>query len=126
MKKIFLFLTMIAFSAAACQSQDTVQNDRKIVVLTPPAYKEKIENGTKVQLVDVRTSAEYQAGHIGDAANIDYLAEDFKQKIQTLNKNQPVYVYCQVGGRSSKAAKAMQALGFREIYDLQGGYMAWR
>ncbi|HMO40664.1 MAG TPA: rhodanese-like domain-containing protein [Saprospiraceae bacterium] len=126
MKKTFLFLTMIAFSAAACQSQDTAQNGSKVVVLAPPAYKEKIENGTKVQLVDVRTSAEYQAGHIGDAANIDYLAEDFEQQIQSLNKDQPVYVYCQVGGRSSKAAKVMQALGFREIYDLQGGYLAWR
>ncbi len=126
MKKTFLFLTMIAFSVAACQSQDTAQNGSKIVVLAPLAYKEKIENGTKVQLVDVRTSAEYQAGHIGDATNIDYLAEDFEQKIQTLDKDQPVYIYCRSGSRSNKAAKVMQALGFREICDLQGGYMAWR
>ncbi|VAV83833.1 hypothetical protein MNBD_BACTEROID02-1730, partial [hydrothermal vent metagenome] len=35
------------------------------------------------------------------------------------------YLYCRSGGRSRKAAKILAEMGFKEIYDLKGGYMAW-
>ncbi len=78
-----------------------------------------------VQLVDVRTAEEYQEGHIENAQLIDVKSEDFHDKIQELDKDKPVYLYCRSGKRSGKASKIMLELGFKEIVDLKGGYIAW-
>ncbi len=127
MIRLFLLLFMMVYTVA-CQSQGNQNTPKQsqIEVLPKLVYKEKIENSIAVQLVDVRTPAEYSAGHIDQALNIDYNAPAFEQRIQTLDKTKPVYIYCQSGGRSSRAAKVMQSLGFQQIYDLQGGYLAWQ
>ncbi|WP_338038988.1 rhodanese-like domain-containing protein [Maribacter litopenaei] len=89
-------------------------------------YAEAI-SGKKVQLVDVRTPAEYNGGHIKKAINIDFFnASHFKNAFEKLDKNQPVYVYCRSGARSQKAARKLVGMGFTEIYDLRGGYNSWR
>ncbi|OJU74811.1 MAG: hypothetical protein BGO29_05005 [Bacteroidales bacterium 36-12] len=79
----------------------------------------------KIQLVDVRTAAEFNGGHLYNALNIDVNSADFDAKIQQLDKTKPVYIYCQSGKRSSNAAKKMESLGFRTIYDLKGGILSW-
>lgn len=78
-----------------------------------------------VQLIDVRTAEEYQAGHIENAQLIDIKLEDFRDRIQELDKDKPVYLYCKSGGRSGKASKVLDSLGFKEIVDLKGGFTAW-
>lgn len=126
MKKVFFFLGIIILSTVACQSQNNSKETGAATseVLSLADFKAKIADG-KVQLVDVRTPQEFAQGTIGDAVNIDYLGEAFSGKIQALDKSQPVYIFCRSGNRSGKAAKVMQELGFKEIYDLQGGYLAW-
>ncbi|NNK69770.1 MAG: rhodanese-like domain-containing protein, partial [Flavobacteriaceae bacterium] len=79
----------------------------------------------RIQLVDVRTPEEYEAGHIEKATNIDFLADNFEQNIQEINKDRPVFIYCRSGGRSGQAAELMKKLGFKKIYDLRGGYLSW-
>ena len=78
-----------------------------------------------IQLVDVRTPDEYNAGKIGDASNMDFYADDFKSKLEKLDKSQPVMIYCASGGRSGKTASMMKSMGFTEVYDLQGGFNGW-
>ncbi len=78
-----------------------------------------------VQLIDVRTQEEFNDGYISNAKNIDFKTLDFKQKISKLDKNKPVLIYCSAGGRSAKASKIFQSLGFKKIYDLKGGYSEW-
>ena len=51
---------------------------------------------------------------------------DFKTELAKLDRKQPVFVYCAAGGRSYRASKQLQALGFERIYDLVGGMQAWR
>lgn len=50
----------------------------------------------------------------------------FVSNIEALNLSKAVFFYCKVGGRSKKAMDKMLALGFREIYNLKGGYTAYR
>ena len=79
-----------------------------------------------VQLVDVRTAGEFNAGAIKNAVNIDFFQkENFKSAFSKLDKEKPVYVYCRSGNRSRKAAARIEKMGFKKIYDLQGGYMIW-
>ena len=73
-------------------------------------------------VIDVRTPAEYAAGHIAGAQNIDVEAADFGTRIATLDKKGAYLVYCHSGRRSGLAADQMAKAGFTDIVD--GGAMA--
>ena len=80
-----------------------------------------------VQLIDVRTPREYHSGHISDALNMDVFQQStFRTTANELDKKKPVYLYCQSGNRSQKAARILKKMGFDQIYDLKGGYRSWR
>ena len=82
--------------------------------------------GKEVQLIDVRTPEEYQNGHIDDALNFNVNDDTkFLDQIATLNKDEPVYIYCKMGGRSNRAAELMKQKGFKKIYDYSGGFNDW-
>lgn len=79
-----------------------------------------------VQLVDVRTPEELQAtGHIEGAVNIDIESDDFEARLVGLDKEKPVIVHCRTGGRSTKAARIMQKLGFKQVLNYKGGMNDW-
>ncbi len=76
-------------------------------------------------LVDVRTHDEYNSGYIENSLNIDYLSNDFSENIEKLDKNTPIVLYCRSGKRSSLSANKLSKLGFKEIYNLEGGILDW-
>lgn len=95
-------------------------------VLSPDDYRARLAGDPDVQLLDVRTPREYQEGHIEGALNIDFLNKGaFEAGIKQLDPERPVMLYCRSGRRSAKAAEQLEALGFREVHDLRGGYQAW-
>ena len=80
---------------------------------------------TTVQLVDVRTPAEFAAGHIPEAKNIDVRGDNFDREAKAkLSKERPVAVYCRSGARSKTAARRLAAMGYR-VYELNTGFMNW-
>lgn len=83
-------------------------------------------NSTKnAQILDVRTASEFGGGHLIGAKNINVKEADFEQKIQNLDKNQPLFVYCLSGGRSKTAHEILEKNGFTNILELEGGYLKW-
>ncbi|WP_298426745.1 rhodanese-like domain-containing protein [uncultured Kordia sp.] len=97
-----------------------------IEILDSTTFKEAI-TAKKVQLVDVRTSLEYKSGHIENAVNIDFFDRaHFNENFAGFNKEQPIYLYCRSGNRSQRTAKKLLQIGFKKIYDLKGGYKAWK
>jgi rhodanese-related sulfurtransferase len=78
------------------------------------------------QLIDVRTPREFSNGFIEGAKNIDYNGDSFEKQMKKLDKDKPVLVYCAAGGRSENAAELLQEWGFKEVYDLEGGYNGWK
>jgi rhodanese-related sulfurtransferase len=87
-------------------------------------FKKTIQS-KKVQLLDVRTPVEFSAGAIEGAKNLDVKNEQFKAMAAKLDKKRPVAVYCLSGIRSRNAANILQEMGFKKIYNLDGGYLAW-
>lgn len=75
-----------------------------------------------VKFLDVRTSEEIAGGMISGALKIDYKSKYFKDGLEKLDKSQSYIVYCKSGGRSAKSADIMQQMGFKSIYNLEGGY----
>jgi thioredoxin 1 len=94
--------------------------------LDPHRYDQKLKEIQSPQLVDVRTQQEFVQGHLPNARLIDYHSDDFKDRLSKLDKSKPVFVYCLAGSRSKAAVNVLSALGFKEIYDLQGGIQAWQ
>jgi len=118
--KRLLFL-VVFINVFACQSQ----KESPIQRIDKEAIKTEVI-GKDVQLVDVRTPGEYNAGHIDDAVNFDLSDRTtFMKQIETLDKDQPVYLYCLVGSRSAYAAKILRSKGFTRIFDYSGGYNDW-
>lgn len=78
-----------------------------------------------VQLLDVRTPAEFAEGHIAGAKNIDIYDNGFiNQATEALDKSKPVAVYCRSGKRSAEAARRLSEKGYK-VTNLEGGIIAW-
>jgi rhodanese-related sulfurtransferase len=96
-----------------------------VKVLSPSEFKTGL-NQKNILLIDVRTQVEYKSGHIKKSINVDFFQQGkFKSTIESLDKSKDVYVYCRSGQRSRKAAKMIADMGFSNVFDLQGGYLAW-
>lgn len=94
--------------------------------LSPKKFKHAIKNTPGAFILDVRTPKEVSRSYIKDAVFMDFHDSLFTQKISTINKNLPVFVYCAIGVRSHDAALKMEEMGFAKVYDLQGGIINWR
>ncbi len=76
-------------------------------------------------ILDVRTPTEFADGHIVDAQNVDFYSSEFSADINALAKDNVYLVYCHSGGRSGRAVEMMADLDFVEVYDLDGGFLAF-
>ena len=134
--QFLLFVTTLLLtwncSSAQKQEQRTSQQAQPEVAspsvpfqnISVSTFKEKMD-GEDVVILDVRTPQEISQGKIGDALEINVLESDFMNKVQELDPNKTYLVYCKVGGRSSRACDMMAKAGFKNLYNLDGGYTAW-
>ena len=77
-------------------------------------------------IIDVRTKEEYDREHFPKAKLINFFGSDFEKKLKELDKNKSYLLHCQSGGRSKGALNKMQKLGFKRVYHLDGGILAWK
>lgn len=120
-KTLNISILFIAILFNSCTNGQTAST-----LLSPDEFSNKISDTASTQIVDVRTPDEYTEGRIKDAKNINWNGDDFDTEIVKLDKDKPVYVYCYSGGRSSSAVSKMKKLGFKNIYELDGGIKSWR
>ncbi|WP_338870780.1 thioredoxin domain-containing protein [Spirosoma sp. SC4-14] len=95
------------------------------VLLTTDRSDSLLKAMPAIQLLDVRTPGEYANGHLHNAQNIDVRDASFTQQLAKLDPSKPVLVYCLAGSRSAKAAGILANAGFKEVYDMQGGFAKW-
>ena len=83
-------------------------------------------NRGKSIVLDVRTAAEFDAGHLRDAKNIPL--PELAKRVGELDKSKPrtVIVVCQKGMRSAPAASLLEKAGFDDVVCLDGGLDAWQ
>jgi thioredoxin len=121
MKFRHLFIVLIIISILSCNGQAS----KNIETIAPKAFAKKIKETPKAQILDVRTPEEFASEHIDNATNVNWLGDNFVAGTEKLDKSKPVFVYCKIGGRSAKAAAKLEELGFKTIYQLEGGMMKW-
>lgn len=128
-----VLVLFLSFTAASCQNSNTSVKDSTGKTHTPAGGSVSVEEFEKQlaqtpngQVVDVRTTSEFTGGHLKNAINIDVNSSDFEQQIATLDKNQPVFVYCLAGSRSASAASYMRGQGFATVFEMDGGILKWK
>jgi len=75
-------------------------------------------------ILDVRTNKEYEGGHIPGSIHVPL--SDIGDKIKKLKKDKELVVYCQSGNRSIWAIKRLMGMGYTNLFNLKGGYHAWK
>lgn len=133
MKKIMI-VAFLGLTFASCGQTEESANttsevttnengtEKRVERVDADTFLDFIEANKEVQIIDVRTPGEYNGGFIPNAVNIDFYGSDFKSEIDKLDKNRPVAIYCQSGGRSGKALKMMSEMNFTTVLELEGGY----
>lgn len=122
MKRCFntCLIVIVLFGSACSDGQSQSTN------LSASTFSEKIKELQTETVLDVRTPEEFAKGHLANARNINWKDTNFTNKIEQIDKSKPVFVYCLSGGRSAAAATKMREMGFKEVYELDGGMMKWR
>jgi len=90
--------------------------------------RERLLGGPPGSLVvlDVRTPGEFAEGHLPGAVNLDLQDAAFAGRLRALERGRTYLVYCRSGNRSSRAVRAMEALGFRSILHMFQGILRWQ
>ncbi len=94
--------------------------------LSQEEWTEQLEQDGNAFILDVRTPEEVGEGYIPGATNIDiYMGQGFLDALEDLDKSKNYYVYCRSGSRSGQACALMAKAGFKNAYNLEGGFMQW-
>lgn len=119
MKKLFYIFGIALVMMTACS------NGKGYTSVSVDEFA-KVVADNQVQLIDTRTEAEFNEGHIPGAINIDVNESDFEAKVgQKIDKTRPIALYCRGGRRSKIAAERIVALGYDDITELNTGFISW-
>ncbi|MBK9254056.1 MAG: hypothetical protein IPM42_01070 [Saprospiraceae bacterium] len=105
-----------------------IKTSNKLVFLSlKPVEFEKEINNRNYMVLDVRTPEELiETGRIKYSQNINFLADDFEQRINQLDKEKTYFLYCRSGKRSFNAMEVMKKNGFKKLVMLDGGISRWQ
>lgn len=84
-----------------------------------------LESDSSIKVLDVRTPAEFADGHLAGATLVDFKADNFREEVGKLDKDQTWLVHCRSGGRSMGAVQVMQELGFANLHHMDEGMLGW-
>lgn len=111
----------------SAQGAEDIQNTARTIEVY--AANEFVSEHDDAVILDVRTPIEFEMSHISGAVNVDVQDESFEDMVAQLDPNKRYIVHCTKnpkGGRSGRALESMQKLGFKHLYSLEGGYVAWK
>lgn len=92
--------------------------------ISPTEAASWIKEKKDLQLIDVRTPAEYADGHLAGAKLIPL--QELEGRWSEIDKNKPILLYCRSGHRSGKALKILQDKGYAQAKHMEGGINAWK
>ena len=123
MKK--LLILALSLFLAGCTVTKTSETSSSYKTISSTEAQQMIEDNKDALILDVRTAAEYESGHIPNAVNLSN--EDIQAgKVDSLkDKSQLIMVYCRSGNRSRQAAQKLAELGYTNVVDF-GGIQSWQ
>ena len=86
----------------------------------------RLMNSANALIVDVRETKEFEGGRLPKAVHIPLSQLESRGDELSRHAGRPVVTYCMTGNRSTVAAKVLARVGFKDVYQLHGGYRAWK
>ena len=128
----FVFLLGFSFIVSGCTTtpgvmteKDLVDEANKHVTNVPASVAKDLFDEGGYAFLDVRTAREYKMGHIPGAIHIERGSLEFKINNQVPDKNAQIVVYCKVGERGSLAAHTLVRMGYKNVINIEDGWVAW-
>ncbi len=121
---IVVVIAVLFFLVSSFGGPSSSGNGTYNTLLSSQDFMTTFKATANAELVDVRTPAEFDAGHIAGAIDIDYEGSGFETAVKALDPSKTYFVYCRSGNRSGQATAIMQRDGIVHIYQLQGGINA--
>jgi rhodanese-related sulfurtransferase len=123
MKVLTLHILFLLTFYRILQSQST--DSAKYLSLEPKDFHLQYLRTDSARLIDVREFFEYKGNRIKNAVNIPS-SGNLEIPADTIDKNYALFLYCSSGFRSRKVAGFFYEKGFRKLYNLVGGIVAWK
>ncbi len=123
--RLYVFIGLLI--ALSAQAGDDSQSSATVIEAN--AAKDFVTEHRDAVILDVRTPIEYEMSHITGSVNVDVQDQSFEDMVANLDPNKKYIVHCAknpAGGRSSRALESMQKMGFKHLYSLEGGFVAWK
>ncbi len=98
---------------------------QKLKNLRPEEFARALDRRNGAVLIDVRTPEEFRQAHLPGAINISYLTPDLWESLEQLDRETTYFIYCRTERRSMRVCMLMQNGGFRQVYNMEGGLIAW-
>ncbi|MFC7370427.1 rhodanese-like domain-containing protein [Fictibacillus iocasae] len=117
---VWIILAGVAAAVVAYVVIMGIMQNKHVKTLSEEEFKAGYR---KAQLIDVREPDEYKNGHILGARNIPL--SQMRQRISEVRNDQPVYLYCESGFRSARAAQFLRKKKYSGLHQLQGGFKKW-
>lgn len=89
------------------------------------AAKRLIATEKSLLIIDVREPNEFTAGNVPGAVNVVRGLLEFRILRHAKNTDRPILIYCRSGARGSFAGKALKQMGYTNVQNMAGGYLAW-
>lgn len=118
LRRLFTLLAPLFLTLGCSQAEDAAKN------VDPKAAQALIAD-QKATVLDIRTPEEFAEGHIPNAKNVDFFSKSFRETLEKLDKDAPIVMHCQSGGRSGQALPIFKELGFTKVFHMNGGFSAW-
>jgi len=123
MMRILLFLTLFAINVFSVVAQDTAED--KSLLLSPEEFYLSIKSADVPLIIDVRTWKEYRKDRL-QGAILTESSTSLKSVVDSLDTEQPIFVYCDDNQRSTAACSFLRDWGYTNVTELAGGMIAWK
>ena len=94
--------------------------------LNAVVFEKEMENTPDAIVLDVRTTWEFESGHIEGSVHLDFFSPMLDAELNKLDKSKYYLIYCRSGARSYSACSIMASNGFAKVANMMGGLMAWQ
>ena len=120
------YLILALFVSGAMLVWPLVQRQLSPVKAVGTLEATRLINSSNAVLVDLRETQEFEGGRLPRAVHIPLSQLESRSGELAKLKDRPVVAYCMSGNRSGSAAKVLERAGFKDVYQLRGGYRAWK
>ena len=121
--RILLFLTLFSINAISVVAQDTAED--KSWLLSPEGFYLGIKSADVPLIIDARTWKEYRKDRLHGAI-LTESSTSLKLVVDSLDMEQPIFVYCDDNQRSTAACSFLRDWGYTNVTELAGGMIAWK